>query len=101
MDFARGADLLIHEAMLKPALEALVARVGSTDGRLMNHLVSSHTLADKAAEIAEQAGAAALALNHLIPADDPDYGVADWQAAVAPHFSGTIHIGTDGLRIML
>ncbi len=87
--------------MLKPALEALVARVGSTDGRLMNHLVSSHTLADKAAEIAEQAGAAALALNHLIPADDPDYSAEDWQAAVAPHFSGTIHIGTDGLRIML
>ena len=101
VDFARGADLLIHEAMLKPALEALVARVGSTDGRLMNHLVSSHTLADKAAEIAEQAGAAALALNHLIPADDPDYSAADWQAAVAPHFSGTTHIGTDGLRIML
>ena len=100
-DFANGADLLIHEAMLKPALEALVARVGSTDGRLMNHLVSSHTLADKAAGIAKQAGVNALALNHLIPADDPDYGVADWQAAVTPHFNGRIHIGKDGLRIPL
>jgi ribonuclease BN (tRNA processing enzyme) len=43
----------------------------------------------------------ALALHHLIPSDDPDYGEADWQAAVSPHFSGRIHVGTDGLRIPL
>jgi ribonuclease BN (tRNA processing enzyme) len=43
----------------------------------------------------------ALALHHLIPSDDPNYGLSDWQAAVSPHFSGRIHIGTDGLRIPL
>ena len=100
-DFARGADLLVHEAMLKPALQALVARVGSSDDRLMNHLMRSHTLADQAAVIASDAGVQALALHHLIPSDDPDYGEADWQAAVSPHFSGRIHVGTDGLRIPL
>ena len=51
VDFARDADLLVHEAMLQPALEALVARVGSTDDRLMNHLMRSHTMADHAAVI--------------------------------------------------
>ena len=101
VDFARGADLLIHEAMLKPALKALVARVGSSDDRLMNHLLRSHTLADQAAVIASDAGVHALALHHLIPSDDADYGEPDWQAAVSPHFSGRIHIGTDGLRIPL
>jgi ribonuclease BN (tRNA processing enzyme) len=58
VDFARGADLLVHEAMLKPALQALVARVGSSDDRLMNHLLRSHTLADQAAVIASDAGCA-------------------------------------------
>lgn len=101
VDFARGADLLIHEAMLKPALKALVARVGSSDDRLMNHLLRSHTLADQAAVIASDAGVHALALHHLIPSDDADYGEPDWQAAVSPHFSGRIHVGTDGLRIPL
>ena len=101
VDFARDADLLVHEAMLQPALEALVARVGSTDDRLMNHLMRSHTMADQAAVIASDAGVHALALHHLIPSDDPNYGLSDWQAAVSPHFSGRIHIGTDGLRIAL
>ena len=87
--------------MLQPALEALVARVGSTDDRLMNHLMRSHTMADQAAVIASDAGVQALALHHLIPSDDPDYGLSDWQAAVSPHFSGQIYIGTDGLRIPL
>ena len=98
-DFARDADLLVHEAMLKPGLEALVERVGSTDGRLMNHLLTSHTLADQAARIAARANVRILALHHLIPSDDPDYGMDDWLDAVTPHFTGTIHIGTDGLRI--
>ena len=101
VDFARDADLLVHEAMLQPALEALVARVGSTDDRLMNHLMRSHTMADQAAVIASDAGVHALALHHLIPSDDPNYDLSDWQAAVSPHFSGRIHIGTDGLRIAL
>ena len=43
--FAKGADLLVHEAMLEEALDALVARVGNTDGRLMTHLRRSHSTA--------------------------------------------------------
>ncbi|MEC7852501.1 MAG: MBL fold metallo-hydrolase [Pseudomonadota bacterium] len=101
VDFAKGADLLIHEAMLRPGLEALVARVGSSDDRLMNHLLRSHTMAEQAAAIAQSAGVKALALHHLIPSDDPDYGEPDWVAAVTPHFSGALHVGKDGLRIPL
>ena len=100
-DFAKDADLLVHEAMLKPALEALVERVGAGDGRLMNHLLTSHTLADQAAKIAATANVGALALHHLIPSDDPDYGVREWLDAVTPHYAGPVHVGTDGLRIAL
>lgn len=100
-DFASGADLLVHEAMLDAALPALVARVGTDNDKLMNHLTRSHTTAADAARIAAKAGAGALALNHLIPSDDPDYTADDWHEAVAPHWSGPFHLGRDGLRIEL
>lgn len=100
-DFARGADLLVHEAMLGAALPALVARVGNGDDRLMRHLLQSHTTASDAATIARDAGVAALALNHLIPSDDPEYGESDWFDAVRPIWDGPFYPGSDGLRIDL
>ena len=100
-DFAKGADLLVHEAMLGAALPALVARVGTDNDKLMKHLTRSHTTAADAARIAAAAGVGSLALNHLIPSDDPDYTTQDWQEAVAPHWSGPFHLGRDGLRIEL
>lgn len=100
-DFAAGADLLVHEALLEEAVDALCARVGNGDERLRAHIMRSHTRAEDAARIAARAGVRALALNHLIPADDPAYDESHWRAAVAPHWSGPLHIARDGLRIDL
>lgn len=100
-DFARGADLLIHEAMLEAALPALMARVGNGSDKLMTHWLRSHTFAHDAARIATKAGVRRLALSHLIPSDDPDYGVKDWQDAVAGHWDGPLVVGHDGIRIGL
>jgi ribonuclease BN (tRNA processing enzyme) len=99
--FAKGADLLIHEAMLAEGLAALQARIGNADDRLMRHWLRSHTLAEDAARAATAAGVKALALHHLIPSDDPAFGPADWQRACAPHWSGPLYIGRDGMRIPL
>lgn len=101
VSFAQGADLLVHEAILMPAVDALVARVGNGDDRLKRHIVGSHTEAGDAARIAAAAGVGALALHHLIPADDPTYGEGDWLAAVRPHWAGPFFLGRDGLRIPL
>jgi ribonuclease BN (tRNA processing enzyme) len=98
-DFARGADLLIHEAMLEEALPALVGRVGNGDGRLLAHLRRSHCSVADAGRIATAAGVGALALHHLIPSDDPAWTEAHWRAAVAPHWRGPLHLGRDGLVI--
>lgn len=97
--FARGADLLIHEAMLEPALPALMARVGNGSDKLMAHWLRSHSFAHDAARIATQAGVKHLALSHLIPSDDPEYGPADWAKAVKGAWSGPLTIGTDGVKI--
>lgn len=100
-DFARGADLLIHEAMLEAALPALMARIGNGSDKLMAHWLRSHTFAHDAAKTATNAGVKRLALSHLIPSDDPAYGERDWQGAVAAHWDGPLIIGYDGIRITL
>ncbi|MEL6958187.1 MAG: MBL fold metallo-hydrolase [Pseudomonadota bacterium] len=101
IDFAKDADLLIHEAMLPAALPALCARVGNGSDKLMEHLLRSHSAADEVAKIAEEARVKRLALNHLVPSDDPDYGPSDWEAAVRPAYAGSFFLGQDGLKITL
>jgi ribonuclease BN (tRNA processing enzyme) len=99
--FASNADLLVHEAMLPAGVRTIVARMGYPDDRLQQHILRSHTPAAEAARIAAQAGVKSLALHHLIPDNDAGMTRADWQAAVAPHFAGPLHIGEDGLTIAL
>ncbi|WP_294227233.1 MBL fold metallo-hydrolase [uncultured Shimia sp.] len=100
-EFALGADLLIHEAMLKSALPSLLERIGNGSEKLMQHWLRSHTFAHDAAITATNAGVKRLALSHLIPSDDPTFGPSDWQAACAPHYDGKLIVGHDGLRIDL
>ncbi|MCZ8333951.1 MAG: MBL fold metallo-hydrolase [Rhodobacteraceae bacterium] len=99
--FAKGADLLIHEVMLAEGLQALQARIGNGDDRLMKHWLRAHTLASDAARTAAEAGVAALALHHLIPSDDPAFSPNDWHRACAPYWQGPLYVGRDGLRIDL
>ncbi len=100
-DFACGADLLVHEAMLKSALPSLMGRVGNASDKLMRHLLRSHTFASDAAKTARSAGVKHLALSHLIPSDDPSIGVSEWQDAVAAQWKGQLSVGYDGIRIYL
>ncbi|TPN92803.1 MBL fold metallo-hydrolase [Mesorhizobium sp. B1-1-5] len=99
-EFAKGADILVHEAMLEEGVERLVARTGN-GARLREHLLASHSFADEAGRIASEAGVKRLVLNHLIPADDPAIGEADWTAAVRKTWSGDLTIARDGLVVGL
>ena len=100
-EFAQGADLLIHEAMLESALPSLLERIGNGSDKLMQHWLRSHTFAHDAAKTATNAGVKRLALSHLIPSDDPNYGPKDWQDACAEHWSGELIVGYDGVKIAL
>lgn len=99
-DFARGADVLVHEAMLEDGIDRLVARTGNGE-RLREHLLASHTFAADAGRIATEAGVAHLVLHHLIPADDPDIGEAQWLDAVRATWKGRTTVAHDGLAIPL
>lgn len=99
-DFAEGADILVHEAMLEEGIERLVARTGN-GARLKEHLLASHSFAEEAGRIASEAGVRRLVLNHLIPADDAEIGEADWIAAVRKTWAGDLTIARDGLVVEL
>ncbi|MER9642601.1 MBL fold metallo-hydrolase [Mesorhizobium sp. M0239] len=99
-EFARSADILVHEAMLEEGIERLVARTGN-GARLKEHLLASHSFAEEAGSIASDAGVKRLVLNHLIPADDPGIGEADWTAAVRKTWAGDLTIARDGLVVEL
>ena len=100
-NFARGADLLVHEAMLEAALPALMERIGNGSDKLMQHFLRSHTFAHDAAKTATRAGVKQLALSHLIPSDDPNYTYQNWQKAVANDWDGPLFVGYDGIKIDL
>lgn len=97
-DFAAGADVLVHEAMLNAGIDKLVSRTEGA-GRLREHLHASHTPAADVGRIASAAMVRRLVLNHLVPADDPDFGEDDWRQEVAKNWNGPVVIGRDGLAI--
>ncbi|MUZ75161.1 MBL fold metallo-hydrolase [Agrobacterium vitis] len=96
--FAAGADILVHEAMLPEGVDNIIARTGN-GARLREHLYASHTLAEDAGRLANAAGVKKLVLNHLIPADDPAFGEADWCRALSTVWHGPLVIARDGVCI--
>jgi ribonuclease BN (tRNA processing enzyme) len=99
-DFARGATILVHEAMLIEGIENLARRTPAAK-RLREHLLASHTSARDAGRIASAATVRSLVLNHLVPADDSAFGEVDWLREVSEAWQGPTIIGKDGLTLSI
>jgi ribonuclease BN (tRNA processing enzyme) len=95
---ARGADVLVHEAIYVPAIERIAARVPNAT-TLRKHLLESHTPAEECGKIAAAAGVKTLVLSHLVPADDPAVTDDMWIEAARRHFDGRIVVATDLLEV--
>ena len=95
---AKGADLLVHEALWVPAVDRLVARVPNAS-TLKKHLIDSHTSAGDAGRVAAAAGVKTLVLSHLVPADDPAVTEQMWMDAARAHFKGEIVVARDGMDL--
>lgn len=98
VQLAKGADVLVHEAMYLPGVDRLAARVPNHPG-LKQHLLTSHTSAEDAGRVAQEAGVKLLVLSHLVPADDPAITDEMWIAAARVHFRGPVIVGKDLLEI--
>lgn len=97
-EFAKGANVLVHEAMYLPGVEALVKRFPDAKG-LRRHLMASHTSTEDVGKIATQAGVKTLVLSHLVPGDDPSITDEQWSEGARKTFKGTIIVGKDLLEI--
>jgi ribonuclease BN (tRNA processing enzyme) len=110
IDLARGCDVLVHEAIYlnpnqAPARpgQAGDARVDSGQrgsaiagdaAKLLEHVISSHTPAEEAGRIAQEAGVKTLVLAHTVSLMP---GVTDgmWIAAARKHFTGEVVFAHD------
>jgi len=95
---ARGADVLVHEALYLPALEQLIATEPNAK-TLREHLLASHTPLADVGRVAREAGVKTLVLSHLVPGGYPFIQDQVWMEAIRPHFSGKILIGRDLMEI--
>jgi ribonuclease BN (tRNA processing enzyme) len=95
---AKGADVLVHEAMYLPAVEEEV-RTQIAHGQhtsfeaFMHHMAVDHSSAEDVGRIATEAGVRTLVLSHLTPSE----GASDdqWRTAAAKQFAGEILVGHD------
>ncbi|MGH6925108.1 MAG: MBL fold metallo-hydrolase [Propylenella sp.] len=99
-EFASGADILVHEALYEPGVNALVARIPNA-GRLKEHLMAAHTTTEDVGRIAAQAGVKTLVLSHFVPGDDPNITDAMWAEGVRKHYAGRVIVGADLMSIPL
>jgi len=97
-EFAKGADVLVHEVMYLPGIEALLKRLPNAK-RLREHLMAAHTLPEDVGKIAAQAGVKTLVLTHFVPGDDATITDEQWSADVRKHFKGQIVVGKDLMEI--
>ncbi len=99
-EFARNADLLVHEVMYGPAIDELVKRRTNAT-KLKKSLLSHHTLTDEVGKIATQANVKTLVLNHFVPPDDKSLTDDVWKNEVGKNFNGKIIIGKSLMEIPL
>ena len=99
-DFARGADVLVHEALYEPGVDALVARVPNAD-TLKKHLMDSHTTTEDVGRVAARASPKLLVLSHFVPGDMPSITDETWLEGVWRHFTGRVVVGRDLMEISL
>jgi ribonuclease BN (tRNA processing enzyme) len=99
-EFAKGADVLVHEIMHPAGLERLLKRVPNA-AALREHLIASHTVPEDVGKVAAAAGVKTLVLNHFVPGDDPSITDEAWTEGVKKHFSGRIVVGKDLMDVPL
>jgi ribonuclease BN (tRNA processing enzyme) len=97
-EFAKGADVLVHEVMYLPAIEKLI-RDHAASTRLREHLLAAHTSTEDVGRIAAQAGVKTLVLTHFVPGDDPSITNEQWTEGVRKNFKGRIIVGRDLMEL--
>ena len=95
---AQGADVLVHEVLLRTPAETAEWLALPPDHPLVRHVVSSHTSYTDVGRIARDSRAGTLVLSHFVPGDAP----VDEDAvlrAIREDYDGPVIFGRDLLEI--
>ncbi|MFC1609520.1 MBL fold metallo-hydrolase [Myxococcota bacterium] len=98
IQLARGADVLVHEALHLPGMEKLLAKIPNAPA-LRRHLLASHTPTEEVGKVATAAAVKTLVLSHLVPGDMPSITDDQWAAGAGKHFRGEILVGRDLMEV--
>ena len=98
-EFAKGADVLVHEAIYLPWVDRLVARV-KNGATLKKHLLESHTSAEDVGRIADAAQVKVLVMSHLVPGEI-DVTDEQWSGEASKHFKGRLIVARDLMQLAL
>jgi ribonuclease BN (tRNA processing enzyme) len=98
-EFARGVDVLVHEAIYLPWVDRLVTRV-KNGATLKKHLLDSHTSPEDVGRIADAAQVKLLVMSHLVPGE-LDVTDADWLNEAKKTFKGRIIVARDLMELKL
>jgi ribonuclease Z len=97
---AKGADLLIHEALQPDMVTTLANGLDHAGrkqtGQIMHDILDYHASPEQAAESARTAGVKMLVLSHIVPPLPSRYFDAAFLGNAGTTFDGPIIIGEDG-----
>jgi ribonuclease BN (tRNA processing enzyme) len=100
VEFARGADILVHEVINLDLLAAATRAQGIPDARLatmMRHMEEDHSTPETVGRLAARAGVGMVVLTHVIPGSD---GIPDsaYSQGVSRFFNGRVVVAKDLMR---
>lgn len=102
---ARGADMLIHEAVHREALERAAAFADRSGQRRLAKMIRDiptyHTGTTEAAEVARDAGVPRLVFSHVIPGPTNFIARRIFLVGVSDIFPGEVILGEDTMRFRL
>lgn len=103
--FAKGADLILHEALNPAMIGAIGKRLAERDNpdaaKIMADIPDYHTTPEDAARLARTANARALVLYHLVPAPPNRLVEAAFLGDARKLFGGRLELAKDGMVISL
>jgi ribonuclease BN (tRNA processing enzyme) len=100
VDFAMGADILVHEVINLGLYEAVLkTRPWSPEQRqnVLRHMQEDHSTPDVIGKLAAKAKVGMVVLSHIIPGadSDPDSAYSD---GVSAHYAGAVVVAKDLMR---
>jgi len=101
-EFAKGADILVHEVLNRDGVDAIVRRTYPGNESFRKHILESHTSMHEVGEIATKAGVGILVLNHFVPTGSTELDKPEvWMEGVSQTYKGSIIVGEDLQEIPL